>query len=993
MMSSWKAVRENPDGTSFHFKTPIFNRMIVSRLRSFAFAMIGIALSVDSSVAQERPLRILPLGDSITHGVGGVEGLGGYRGKLKAMLSAKGYDVDFIGNEVVFSHLIPDPQHQGHSGWRIDQIAASLPGWLANIESPDVVLLHIGTNDFGQGYQITTALNRLDALIGQIAALKPNARIIVTNLMEREEPKNTEIQTYFNPSVQAVVNSHASAGRKVSFLNMRAAVPLSDMPDLLHPNQTGFHKMAGAWFGAITSLFEPPNREDSPIRQVTLSSSGAAGTSGVDLTYASDVSGTDLLHGLSGTYSGWVDAGMFSPSRLNDGAHGASSVGSSSNEISFSADVGTSATFILGVGANGFGYDISSVVSIASWRDSALFQQSYEIWVRTKGTPNFRKIHTVTNDLDPVGNLTLGGSSKVTVDHKDGGVIASGIDAIRFVPLDVPAGYEPAPAGGGIAFREIDVFGVPATAAPADTIVHSTISRMVPGSTSGGDMTYSSSVSSADLLHGVTGIYEGWQSSGTFSPANLNNGQHGVTSVGSNPDVIAFAADSGSQATFELGTGSFGLGYDVSSIVSVASWRDSSLLQQHYEIWIRRVGQTTFEKIHTVTNDLAPLSDLSMGGSTRVTVSASSGGPVATGIEAIRFVPLAIETGHEPTPGGGSTAFREIDVFGSSTTPPPLHSDITQVTEFSTGAGSAANVDMTYVSSVSDSDLLHGKAGVYSGWQLTDSFNPANLNNGTHGPTSVGPTPNAIAFAADSGTTATYELGTGIHGLGYSISSIVSVASWRDSSLFQQHYEIWVRKVGATEFVKQYTVANDLAPISSILLGGSTKVTVSNPVSGKIATGVEAIRFVILDIPSSFEPSPGGGSTTFREIDVFGEATAPASDFDSWAESFQIDPDPAGDSDFDGIPELVEYAAGSHPKVANGAPVLIAGGEIVFEKGALAVANGDITYAIEVSESLETDSWERVTPDVDDASSIRYLLPTTSPKLFARVVITTVDAP
>ena len=66
-----------------------------------------------------------------------------------------------------------------------------MTGWLGTLADPDVVLMHIGTNDFGQNFNTLTAIDRLDALILKIATQRPYAHIIVTNLMERAEPTNT----------------------------------------------------------------------------------------------------------------------------------------------------------------------------------------------------------------------------------------------------------------------------------------------------------------------------------------------------------------------------------------------------------------------------------------------------------------------------------------------------------------------------------------------------------------------------------------------------------------------------------------------------------------------------------------------------------------------------------------------------------------------------------------------------------------------------------
>ena len=215
------------------------------------------------AAAQTPPIRIMPLGDSITDGTSaGTAGYGGYRRPLYYALTGAGYNVDYIGSLTNNGSQIPDQDHEGHSGWRIDQLDSNIAAWFASYGSPDVVLMHIGTNDFGQNYNISTAIDRLDALILKIANLQPNCRIIVTNLMERSGTANTNIQSMFNPYVQDRVNAHAAAGRLVTFLNMRAVVPLTDMPDQLHPNQTGYDKMAAAWLPAIQAVIstdgDPP---------------------------------------------------------------------------------------------------------------------------------------------------------------------------------------------------------------------------------------------------------------------------------------------------------------------------------------------------------------------------------------------------------------------------------------------------------------------------------------------------------------------------------------------------------------------------------------------------------------------------------------------------------------------------------------------------------------------------------------------------------------
>ncbi|MCW1916142.1 GDSL-type esterase/lipase family protein [Luteolibacter sp. GHJ8] len=200
------------------------------------------------------------MGDSITEG----SPSSNYRTTLRTILTNAGYDVDYVGTYTANPGTLTDREHEGHSGWRIDQLDSNVSGWFSAIEDPDFILLHIGTNDFGQNFDTANAINRWDALILKMATLRPHANIVVTNIMQRSGAVDTNIQNQFNAFVQARVNAHIAAGRKVTFLDMRAAVPLSDMPDGLHPNQTGSDKMANAWLGAIQALSTPEGDFSAP---------------------------------------------------------------------------------------------------------------------------------------------------------------------------------------------------------------------------------------------------------------------------------------------------------------------------------------------------------------------------------------------------------------------------------------------------------------------------------------------------------------------------------------------------------------------------------------------------------------------------------------------------------------------------------------------------------------------------------------------------------
>ena len=127
-------------------------------------------------------VRILPLGDSITEGVGWEAG-GGYRAVLREKLVEAGYAVDYVGsNESNPGSMGDDKQHEGHSGWKIDDLRANLPLWFKMVEDPHVILLMVGTNDYGHRYDPQHALQRYGALLDELSTMQPSARILAATL-------------------------------------------------------------------------------------------------------------------------------------------------------------------------------------------------------------------------------------------------------------------------------------------------------------------------------------------------------------------------------------------------------------------------------------------------------------------------------------------------------------------------------------------------------------------------------------------------------------------------------------------------------------------------------------------------------------------------------------------------------------------------------------------------------------------------------------------
>ena len=137
-------------------------------------------------------LRVMPLGDSITNGTGSND-TAGYRGFLWTFLKNAGYNVDFVGSATSNPGIIEgmDINHEGHGGWKIDDrygstgkgIYEMLPTWCGMFEAPNVILLHLGTNDSGNDaltnmWRTTEFLDRLHEFEPSAHRVRPSPRIM-----------------------------------------------------------------------------------------------------------------------------------------------------------------------------------------------------------------------------------------------------------------------------------------------------------------------------------------------------------------------------------------------------------------------------------------------------------------------------------------------------------------------------------------------------------------------------------------------------------------------------------------------------------------------------------------------------------------------------------------------------------------------------------------------------------------------------------------------
>lgn len=209
----------------------------------------SLLLSAMATRAYSAGLRLMPIGDSITAGYRSTSD-NGYRGPLYTQLKNEGNAVDFVGSQRGGNAF--DPDHEGYFGNRIDQVAGLLNPDLATYQ-PNLVTLHLGTNDLGQGYQVATAPDRLASLIDQIIAARPGVTVLVAQLIPNSTASVQSLINTYNSRIPGIVQTRVNAGKHVYTVSM-SALTLADLNDGLHPNDGGYQKMANAWDAAVQQV-------------------------------------------------------------------------------------------------------------------------------------------------------------------------------------------------------------------------------------------------------------------------------------------------------------------------------------------------------------------------------------------------------------------------------------------------------------------------------------------------------------------------------------------------------------------------------------------------------------------------------------------------------------------------------------------------------------------------------------------------------------------
>ncbi|MEM7205945.1 MAG: SGNH/GDSL hydrolase family protein [Planctomycetota bacterium] len=230
--------------------------MMTRLLAAGAFAA-ALSLSLSAQFA-----AVMPIGDSITEAD---DGDATYRYFLWQSLLDDGHCVDFVGSRRGVRAGLPrfpnfDQDHEGHWGWRADEILGSMRGWVG-VNPPDVVLIHLGTNDLWQGQSVPSTVAELGAIIDEIRVARSDVVVLLAQIIPVASSAGFSVVP-LNNALPALAATKTLPSSPVILVDQWTGFdPDLHTYDGVHPNLLGEQKMAAEWYAALQAVLVPCTAE------------------------------------------------------------------------------------------------------------------------------------------------------------------------------------------------------------------------------------------------------------------------------------------------------------------------------------------------------------------------------------------------------------------------------------------------------------------------------------------------------------------------------------------------------------------------------------------------------------------------------------------------------------------------------------------------------------------------------------------------------------
>jgi fibronectin type 3 domain-containing protein/lysophospholipase L1-like esterase len=250
------------------------------------WALAGVGPAAPAAHAA-GPVRLMAVGDSIT---AGTDGDFTWRYRLAQHFGQAGAPVDFVGD-----YTAPHEGTYAVGGWDSGHQAVwGMPAWQEKTlirdavarNTPDVVVVHLGTNDLAFGVPAATAAADVRAIVDGARDGRAGVKVLLMKIVPRLGT-DAALTNDFNGRLAALAAAMTTAESPVAVGDAFAGFSAEeDLYDGTHPNRIGEYKIAaavarglwrsfgiGADYGAVPPVASGP---DAPTGVTATPEDGAA---------------------------------------------------------------------------------------------------------------------------------------------------------------------------------------------------------------------------------------------------------------------------------------------------------------------------------------------------------------------------------------------------------------------------------------------------------------------------------------------------------------------------------------------------------------------------------------------------------------------------------------------------------------------------------------------------------------------------------------------
>lgn len=233
--------------------------------------LLMVVVMIGPKTVIGAPVRIWCLGDSITKGNSTATiPRASYRKELFSRLNVAGLNYDFVGTRNNGDSSYPEWTDQDHDGWgshtsgnilngdyagSIDEAFSGVASVVSAV-NPDVVLLHIGTNDYN--LPTTTSMSNISGIISAVRNYNPNVTFFVANMIPIGKAQFQAANNALASAITSEVEAFSNENSPVHLVDMREGYNMTWFTDLVHPDSRGEAFIAEQWSNAIITHVPEP---------------------------------------------------------------------------------------------------------------------------------------------------------------------------------------------------------------------------------------------------------------------------------------------------------------------------------------------------------------------------------------------------------------------------------------------------------------------------------------------------------------------------------------------------------------------------------------------------------------------------------------------------------------------------------------------------------------------------------------------------------------